>query len=58
MAAGIAACWLIGDASATLPVEACIFINSANWSLPGASGALGVSSFFVAAAAPKLLARH
>ena len=41
-AAGIAACWLAGIASRLLLLGDCIFINSANGSLAGTAGALGV----------------
>ena len=46
------------SASMLLLLVDCIFMNSANWSLAGTSGALGVWSFLSAVAAPKLLALH
>ena len=58
VAAGTAVCWLADAASMLLLLADCIFINSANWSLAGTSGALGVWSFLSAVAAPKLLALH
>ena len=42
IAAGIVACWLAGSASRLLLLVDCIFINSANGSLAGKAGALGV----------------